>query len=171
LADDVAAEPDPGLSLELEPQAGGLRDRRCKAVRQSRRLERDEKRLGPPSKTREPAQPIRDLRLGGTDRRPWRQVDHEDVDGTASEEHPGDRQALVERFGREHDEPVEPDTAGGRLDRVERSREVEPGDDRAVGLGFGDEPKGERRGAGRRRTAKGDARGSRQPARSDDRIE
>ena len=100
-----------------------------------------------------------------------RQVDDEDVDRSGGEEHPGDRQALVERLRRQDDEPVEPDAAGGGLDRVEGPGEVQPGDDRAVGLGLGDEAEGERRGAGARRAAQGHAGAPRQPARPDDRVE
>ena len=76
----------------------------------------------------------------------WRQVDDQDVDRTAGEEHPGDRQALVEGLRRQDDEPVEPDAAGDGLDRVEGSGEVEPGDDRTVGLGLGGHPQGKGRG-------------------------
>jgi hypothetical protein len=145
LADDVAAEPDPGLPLELEPQSRRLRDGGGEPARESGRLERDEERLGPACETGEPPQAIRDLRLRRPDRRAYRQIDHEDVDRAAREKHPGDRQALVERLGCQHDEPVESDAAGRRLDRIERPREVEPGDDRAVGLRLRSESQGERR--------------------------
>jgi len=76
----------------------------------------------------------------------WRQVDDQDVDRTTGEEHPGDRQALVEGVRRQDDEPVEPDAAGDGLDRVEGTGEVEPRNDRAVDLGLGGHPQGEGRG-------------------------
>jgi len=75
----------------------------------------------------------------------WRQVDDQDVDRTTGEEHPSDRQALVEGVRREDDEPVETNAAGDGLDRVEGAGEVEPGDDRTVGLGLGGDPQGESR--------------------------
>jgi len=48
LADDVPAEPDPGPSGELQPEAGRLPERLSKARREVRRLEEDEHRVGAP---------------------------------------------------------------------------------------------------------------------------
>jgi hypothetical protein len=63
------------------------------------------------------------------------------------------------------------DAAGDGLDRVERAGEVQPGDDRAVGLGLGGEPQRERRLARARLTAEGDAGAARQAARPENRVE
>ena len=112
-----------------------------------------------------------DLRRRGAGVRARRQVDHEDVDRSGGQEHPRDRQPFIERLWREDDEPVQADAAGGGLHRIERPCEVQPGDDRAVDLGLGDEPQGERRGARGRRPSQGHAGAARQPARPDDRIE
>jgi hypothetical protein len=171
LADDVPSEPDPGPPGELEAQSRGLRHRRRESRRQPGRLEGDEERLRPAGEPGQATQPLGDLGRRRAGVRAGREIEDEDVDRAAGEEHPGDRQALVERLGRQDDEPVEPDAAGGGLDRVERPGEIEPGDDRAVGLGLGDEPQGEGRGTGRRRAAQGHAGGAREPARSDDRVE
>jgi hypothetical protein len=116
-------------------------------MRQARWLEGDEERLGPAGESRQASEPVGDLRHGGSRRGPRRQVDHEDVDRAGGQEHPGDRQPLVERLGRQDDEPVEPDAPGSGLHRVERPGQVQPGDDRAVGLGLGDEAQGEGGGA------------------------
>ncbi|MEA2518574.1 MAG: hypothetical protein QOF49_654, partial [Chloroflexota bacterium] len=171
LADDVASEPDPGATSELESEARGFGDRRHESRDQARWLERDEERLRPASETGESAQPFGDLGRRRARVRAWREVDHEDVDRPAGEEHAGDRQALVEGLRRQHDEPVEANAAGGGLDRIERPGEVQPGDDRAVRLGLRDEPQGEGRGAGARCASERHAGGARQPAGADDRVE
>jgi hypothetical protein len=171
LADDVPAEPDPGPALELEPQSGRFGDGGREPARQARRLEGDEERLGPAGEPGQAAEALGDLGGRRAGVRAGRQVEDEDVDRSAGEEHPGDRQALVEGLGGEDDEPVETDATSGGLDRVEGAGEVEPGDDRAVGLGLGDEPEGEGRGTGGGGAAEGHAGAPGQAARPDDRVE
>ena len=171
LADDVPPEPDPGPSSELETQSRGFRDGRREPGGQARRLEGDEERLGPAGEPGQATQPLGDLGRGRARVRAGREIEDEDVDRAAGEEHPGDRQALVERLGRQHDEPVEANPAGGGLDRVERPGEIEPGDDRAVGLGLGDESQGEGGGTGARGASQGHAGAPREAARPDDRVE
>ena len=51
LADDVAAKPDPGLALELEPEPGRFGDRGRQPGGQAGRFEGDEERLGPAGET------------------------------------------------------------------------------------------------------------------------
>ena len=175
LAHDVAAEPDPGLAFELEPEPGRLGDRGRQPGRQPGWFEGDEERLGAAGERGQPAEPVGDLGgcRPGSGRRAWGEVDHEDIDRARGEKHPRDRQALVERLGGEDDEPVEPDAAGSGLHGIERSRQVQPGDDRAVGLRLGDEPEGERGRARARRAGQRDARAPREPLarRSHDRVE
>lgn len=171
LADDVAAEPDPAAPPELEAEAGRFGDGGGQRRRQPGRLEGDEERLRPAGEAGQASEPLGDLSLRRARGRTRRKVDHEDVDRAAGEEHAGDRQALVEGLGGQDDEPVEAHAAGGGLDRIEGAGEIEPGDDRAVGLGLGDEPQGEGRGARGRRASQRDAGAARQPARPDDRVE
>jgi hypothetical protein len=171
LADDVAAKPDPRPPDEFQAEPGRFGDRAGQRRRQARRLEGDEKRLRPTSEAGQATQPLGNLGRGGSRVRARWEVDHEHVDRAAGEEHAGDRQAFVERVGGQDDEPVESNAAGGGLDRVERPGEVEPGDDRAVGLGLGDEPQGEGRGAGARGASERHAGAAREPARPDDRVE
>ena len=171
LADHITAEPDPGLALELEPEPGRFGDRSGQAGGQPRWLEGDEERLGPPGKAGQPTQPLGDPGRCRAGVRPRREIEDEDVDRASGEEHSGDREALVEGLRREDDEPVEPHTAGDCLDRIERPGEIEPGDDRAIGLGLRDDTESERGRAGARRPLQGDARAPRQPARPDDRVE
>jgi hypothetical protein len=171
LADDVPPEPDPGPPGQLEAQAGGLRHRRREPGRQPRWLEGDEERLRPPGETGQPAQSFGDLGRGRAGVRSRREIEDEDVDRAPGEEHPGDREAFIERFGGQDDEPVEPDAARRSLDRVERPGEIQPGDDRAVGLGLGDEAEGESRRARARGAAQRDAGAAREPTRPDDRVE
>lgn len=171
LADHVAPEPDPAASLELETKAGRFGDSGRERRHQARRFEGDQERFGPSGEAGQATESLGDLGRGRAGVRARREVDHEDVDRSPGEEHPGDRQALVEGLGGQDDEPVEPDAAGGSLDRIEGSSKVQPGDDRAVGLGLGDEPEGESRGARRRSAAQRHAGGARQSARADDRVE
>jgi len=170
LADDVASEPDPAASRELQPEAGGLRDGRGETGGQPGWLEGHEQRLRPAGEGREPAEPVGDLRGGRAGVRTRWQVDDEQVHRPAGEQRPGDREALVERVRREDDEPVEPDTAGDGLDRVEGTGEVEPGDDRAIGLGLRGEAEGERRLAAAGVAAEGDAGAAGQAARPEDGV-
>lgn len=178
LADDVAAEPDPRPADQVEPQSdrGG---QRIGAVALGAApfgaVEDDEHRPGAAGEGGEPGEALGDP--GGPtagpcgSAEPGRQVDDEQVDGPGPEERPGEGEPLVEVGRREDDEPFEPDAPGDRLDRVEHPVDVEPGADRAAGLGLGEEPEGERRPAARRPPAKGEARGPRDAARPEERIE
>ena len=171
LADDIAAQPDPRPADELEAETGCLGDGGGEAARELRWLESDEQRLRAPSERAQAAEAVGDL--GGARPRigPRRQVDDEEVDGPAGEERPRDRQAFVEGLGGEDDEPVEADPAGDRFDRIEAATEVQPGDDRALGLGLGGEPEGEGRLAGALLAAERRTRAPRQAARTEDRVE
>jgi hypothetical protein len=171
LADDVPPEPDPGAAGELQAQSRGFRHRGRETGSQPRWLEGDEERVGPSGEPGQATQPLSDLGGGRARVRSRREIEDEDVDRAAGEEHPGDREALIERVRRQDDEPVEADAACRGLDRVERPGEVQPGDDRAVRLGLGDEPQGEGRGTGARSTAQGDAGAAGKAARPDDRVE
>jgi hypothetical protein len=171
LADDVAPEPDPRSPGELEPDTRRFGHRGRQAGSQTRRLERDEERFGAASEGGETAQPIGDAGGGRTVVRSGRQVDDEEIDGPTGEQGCGDRQALIDRVGGQDDEPVEPDAAGNRLDRVEGTGQIEPGDDRPVDLGLRREPEGEGCLAGARVAAERDARAAGQTARPEDRVE
>jgi hypothetical protein len=142
LADHVAPEPDPRPAGQLKPQAGRLGDSRRETVRvtPAGRFEQDQQHVRAPRESRQAVQPVGDLRdTIGTSEAPG-QVEEQDVDRTARQQRPADREGLVERFGRDDDEPFEPDTAGNRLDRVEAPRKIHPGHDRAGGLGLGNGP-------------------------------
>jgi len=188
LADDVPAEPDPGPSGELQPEAGRLPERLSKARREVRRLEEDEHRVGAPGEGGEAMEPV-GKRRGTTVRhattagsstpiirpeRPLpgtREIDEEQVDRATLDERPGHRQAVVDRIWRQDDEPFEPDASGGRLDRIEAPGEIEVGDDRAARLGLGRETQRQRRLAARQVPTNGHARTSGHAPGADDRIE
>ena len=172
LPDDVASEPDPRPPGELETDAGRLGDGGREATRQARRFEHDEERLRSPGEGSQPAEPVGDpgrtIRAGQP---AAGQVQDEQVHRTAGQQRATDGQALVERLGRDDDEPFEPDATGDGLDRVEAARQVEPGDDRARDLRLGGEPEDERRPAARAVAADRDAGRPGQAAGSQDRIE
>ena len=175
LSDHVTAETDPAPPRELEAQAGRLADRGPEGGRRRRRLEEDEERVRPARESGQAMEPVRHAgRPGGrvpTRIQARRQVHDEEVDGPAGEERGGDRPALVEILRRDDDEPLEPDPAGNRLDRVEAAAGIQPGHDRARRLGLRDEPQGERGLAAPTRAAEGERGRSRHAARAQDRVE
>jgi hypothetical protein len=148
LTDDVAPEPDPRPPGELETDAGRLGDGGRQRPVDARRLEDDEQRLRPTGERRQPAEPVGDpgglVRVGQA---ATGQVEDEQVDRPTGQQRATDGQALVERRGGDDDEPLEADAASDRLDRVEAARQVEPGHDGSLGLGFRGEPEHERRPA------------------------
>ena len=99
------------------------------------------------------------------------QVEHQQVDRAAGQERARDREALVQAGRRDDDEPLEPNAAGHRLDRVEAAREVQPGHHRALCLGLRDDPQREGRPAAGAVAPDRDAGRLREAARSEDRIE
>jgi hypothetical protein len=171
LADDVPAEPDPRLAGELQAQAGRLGDRGAQRPRAARRLEEDEQGVRPAGQRRQPVEAVRDPGGFHRPREAGREVDDEDVDGTATEERAGDRQALVEVRRGHDDEPRQPDAPGDRLDRIEGLPHVKPGDDGAGRLGLRREAQRERRLAARPVTTEGEPGAARDAARSEDGVE
>lgn len=171
LADDIAPESDPRAADEVEPEAGRLGQCGRETGAEVRRLEDDEERLRPASESRQPMETVRDASGAIRARQAGRQIYEEEVDRTTGQERGGDRQAFVEAHRGDDDEPLEPDPAGDRLDRIEAPGEIEPGDDPAGGLGLRRDPEGERRPPARAATADRDARAPRQAARPEDRVE
>jgi hypothetical protein len=168
LAHDVPAQPDPRSPGELEANPRCLPDGTGQAHGQARRLEDREGDAGPPGERRQPAQSVRGLRAALD---PLGQVHDQEVDRPARQQRAGDLDPLVDAAGGHDHEPLGADPTGDRLDRVERAGEVQPGDDRARGLGLRGKPQGERRPAARQVAPEGDAHAPRQAARPQDRIE
>jgi hypothetical protein len=173
LPDHVPPEADPSPAGQLESEPGRLGDRGREAVRVAAAgwLEQDQQDVRAPCESRQAMQPVGNLRDAVGAREAARQVDEEQVDRAARQQRPADRERLVERFGRDDDEPFEADATGDCFDRVERAREVDPGDDRAGRLGFRHGPQCERRPATGPVATQGHARVPRQAPRSEDRVE
>jgi hypothetical protein len=173
LPDHVAPEADPSPAGQLESEAGRLGDRGREAVRVAAAggLEQDQQDVRAPGKRRQAMQPVGHLRGAVGAREAGRQVDEEQIDRAARQQRPADRECLIERVRRDDDEPFETDAASDRFDRVERAREVDPGHDRAGGLGLGHGPQCERRAAAGAVAAQGHARVPWQAPRSEDRVE
>jgi hypothetical protein len=197
LADDVPAETDPGPPGELEAEAGRCPERLSKVRREVGRLEQDERRAGMPGKGGEPMEPVgkRGSATAGWSTAGWsiagcriprgatpvirsgrppptaREIDEEQVDRATLDERPGHRQAVVDRSGREDDEPLEPDPTGDRLDRIEAPGEIEVGDDRAARLGLGRETQRQRRLAARQVPPNSHPRATGHAPGPDDRVE
>jgi hypothetical protein len=67
-------------------------------------------------------------------------IQHDEIDRSILEEHRGHRQRLLERIGRDDDQPLEPDASGDRLDRIEASSQIDVRGYPACGLNLGDCP-------------------------------
>ncbi|HJW21509.1 MAG TPA: hypothetical protein VJ506_03675 [Candidatus Limnocylindrales bacterium] len=172
LADDVASEPNPRPPSQLHPDSGRLADRTAQARGQTRWLEDREADPGSAGEGCQPAEPVGDAApLRGPGVEALREVDDQEVDRPAREEGAADREALVDVDRGHDDEPFRPDPPRDRFDRVERGREVQPGDDRAPGLGFRGEAEDERRSAARQIAPQRDAHPPRQATRAEDRVE
>lgn len=171
LPDDVPPEADPRSAGQLQAQPGRLGDGMRDGRGEPRRLKDDEEGLGSTGQGGQPVEAI--LEGGATNARveARRQVHEQQVHRPRREERTGQGEAVGQRLGREDDEPLQPDAAGDRLDRIERPGEVQPGDDGTCDLGLCGEPQGEGGPAARRVAAEGHARRSRQAARSQDGIE
>jgi hypothetical protein len=176
LADHVSAEPDPRSPGQLQPNAGRLADRAGETPGSGRvrRFENDQADPSPPGQRRQPPEPIAESRLRAASR-PIRdtagQVDHQEVHRSTGQQRAGDRQALVGIGGGQDDEPLRPDAPSHDLDRVERGREVQPGDDGSTRLRGGGKPQRERGPAARRVAAQRHAHAPRHAAGAEDGVE
>lgn len=166
LADDVMAEPDPGSAPELQPEPEAGAERPVGST--PRWLQDDEQGTGSPGERGETAEgidePVRPADPG------W-QVEEEQVDGPTLEERARHRERLLDRGRCDDHEPLEPDAAGDRLDRVEGALEVDVRHDRARGLGLRDEPERQGRPPARGVPAQREARAARDTSRAEDGIE
>ncbi len=100
-----------------------------------------------------------------------REVEDEEVDRPCLEQRPGHRQRLTRGFRGEDGEPLQAHAPRDRLDGIEAPGEVDPGHERAPGLGLGGNPKGERGRPAGARPAEGDRAGSREAAGREQRVE
>jgi hypothetical protein len=172
LADDVAAQADPRPASQLEPDAGRLGDRGRETDGQSGRIEDQQQGLRATGERGESMEPIGDLaRLVGPGQSTAGQVEDEHVDRPPGEEAARDAQTLVKAGRGDDDEPLEADAAGDGLDRVEAARQVEPGDDRALGLRLGGHTQAKSGAAAGALATDRDAGRLRETARPEDRIE
>jgi hypothetical protein len=180
LADDVAPEPDPRSTGELETDPRRFADRTFEAAGAVWWLEHDERDPRPPRECGHACEAIAESRFGAAGTRSCGsmcgrlaagQVDDEQVDGPTCEQRAGDGQALLGIVRSQDDEPFRLDPAGHRLDGIERGREIQPRHDRPGGLGLRDESQGQRGSAARDVTAHREPHPARHAARPEDRIE
>ncbi len=180
LADDVPTEPDPRPPGQLEPDAGRLGDRGGQttggttdgSAGRTGRLQDDEERLRSTGQCGQSAESIRDASRpvrGGESTA--RQIEDQQVHRTTGQQRATDGQTLVQRHRRDDDEPLETDTPGDRFDRIEAAREVQPGHDRPLRLGFSGHSHDEGRPATRPVAADGDTCRSGETAGPEDRVE
>lgn len=168
LAHHVPAEPDPRATGEFEADPGSLPDRGSHVPHEPRRLEDEEADPGPTRQRREPAEPLAEPRRP---LRAWRQVQDEQIHRPAREERAGNRQTLVGGCRGEDHQPFRLDAAGDRLDRIERTGEIQPGDDRPSRLRLSRKAQGNRGSPARQVPPEGEAHPAREAARPEDPIE
>jgi len=120
LTDDIPPEPDPGMPGELQAQAGGLGHGGGQTAAGPECLENDEDRVRPPGEGGQAAKPVGDAGRAVRGRESSaRQVQEEQVHRSAGEEAAGDGQALVQAGRRDDHQPLQVDTAGDGLHRIE----------------------------------------------------
>lgn len=166
LPDHVPPDPDPAAPLELQAQAAAFPQRTVERVRQAHGLEGQEPRSDPPGMGRQASQED-----GVPDGQASGEVQDQEIHGPSGEERAGQPEAFVGASGPDEHEPAQVHASSDRFQRVERAREVQPGDDRAGGLGLSHAAKGECRLA---RGAPAPERGARpagQAAQGQDRIQ
>lgn len=171
LPDDIPSEPDPRSTSQLQAHPRRLGDRMRHGRGEPRRLEDDKQGLGAPGEGDQSTETILEGRTAKARVQSRRQVDDEQVHRPGREESAGQGQAVGQRPGGEDHQPLQPDPTGDRLDRVERSGEIQPGHDRARGLGLRGESQGEGGPAAGGVAAQGHACGSGQAAGPEDGIE
>jgi hypothetical protein len=135
------------------------------------RLEEDEQDLRPPGQGDQAVEPVRDPGRPGPGVQAGWQVRDQQVHRPSAEQRGGDREALLDVLRGDHHQPFQPDAAGDGLHRIEAPAQVQPGHDRAGGLGLRDQPEGKRRLAAAAGAAEGEAAGARNPTAAQDRVE
>lgn len=166
LPDHVTPEPDPVMTLQLEPDACRLGERPAKRGGQAERLQNEEACPCQPctcGKTPQQAFPPR--------RQAPRQVHDEQLDRPATEQCSREAESLDRISGAQDEEPGEIHTACDRLERIERATEIQPGGDRAAPLCLGDAAQRKRGLSARLAPAQRDAGVTDQAARSEDGIQ
>ncbi len=166
LADHVSPGSDPRPAFELQAHARRLGERSLQGGCKVHRLDHHQTGAGLPSACRQPPEqriPVQ--------RHPLGQIGHQQLDRAPAQQGPGQPEALG-RLGRpEHQQPGQVHAAGHRLERVEGTGEVQPGDDRAARLCLRDEPESQRGLAARRIPAERHLGSAHEPAGTQDGIE
>ena len=137
LAHDVAAETDPRATSKLQAESGrsghGTRQGTGKACW----LQHDEECLRAPGQGRQTVEPVgKASRPLGSGQATIGQVQDEQIHRAPAEQGATDGQPFVEGFWSDDHQPFEADAPGDGFDRIEASSEIDPGHDRAGGLGL-----------------------------------
>jgi len=166
LPHDVPPQADPAAALQFEAQAGRLGEGAVERGRQGGGLQDEHLHADAPGVGREPPQ-----ERFVEDREARRQVQHEQVHRPPRDERAGQPQPLLRAGRAEHDEPAQVHAARRRLQRVEGTGQIQPGDDAAGRLGRRDAAQRERRLARGGVAAEGRRGPARQAARAQDGVE
>jgi hypothetical protein len=172
LADDVPPEPDPRASGKLQAEPGGSGHGTRQVAAEAGRLEHHEERLRAPGQGRQAVESIGQAgrAVCGGDTAAG-QVQDQQIHRPPGEQRATDGQPLIEGLRGDDHQPLEPDAASERFNRIEGSRQVDPGHDGTGRLGLGGQPEDERGPAARAVTTQRDARRARQAAGFQDGVE
>lgn len=168
LADHVPPKADPHFPGKLQADPRPLPDRGGHGGHEPGWLQDEKRDPCPPGQGSETAEAVREP---GRTFQPGRQVHDEEVHSPAGQERARDREPLLRARGREHHQPFQLHPTGDRLHRIERHREVQPGDDGPAGLRLRGEPEGERGPPAREVPAEREAHPAREPARPQDGVQ
>lgn len=168
LPHDIPTQADPGPTGQLQADARGVGD----GTLQTGRIEDEQQALGTSSEGGQATTPVGHPghRVGPSSPTAG-QIEDEQIDRVARQQTARDGQPFVDGGRGDDHEPFEADPAADRLHRIEATAHVEPRDDGTRRLGLRGDAEGEGRPPARAITADGHARGARQPAPTEDRIE
>ena len=168
----VPTQPNPGSAAQLQPQRRDLGESPRQGGGKARRLQNEQLDTGSTSQRSQSAETLSQIRRRNPGhQRPGRQIQQQQVHRSILEKHCRHRQRLLERVGRQNDEPLELNAPGHGLDRIQASGQIQIRRDPAGGLGPGHGLQRERRLAAGPIAVQGSGRGARQTAQPQDRIQ
>ena len=173
LAHHVAAQSNPGSPPQLQPQRRDLGKGARQGGGKARWLQDEQLDAGSTSQGSQSAETLGQVRRRnpGSRQGSGRQVQQQQVHGPILEKHGRHRQRLLERIGRQDDQPLELNAPGNGLHRIQASGQIQIRRDPAGSLGPGHGLQRERRLAAGPIAVEDRGCGARQPAQPKDRVQ
>jgi hypothetical protein len=172
LADDVSPQPDPRVTGELQTEAGGSGHGAREVAAEAGRLKHHEERLRAPGQGGEAVEPIGQACRAVRGRHTTAgQIQDQQVHRSTGKQHATDGQPFIEGLRGDDHQPLESHAAGECFDRIEGSRQVDPGHDGTGRLCLRGQPESEGGPAARAIAPECHARRTRQATRPQDGVE